>query len=150
MKKISQVELISFLKKHSIIILVSIILLALTIFQRDTFFAAILVFVLFIKFLLSNSLGNKIKKTLLMGVWVLAFMFCGLVFYVNYNFPHGPAYSTGEFICENDDRGPCHEEYREDMSDLNMPDWAKFLREYWILFLIGLIITGVSLNKEGR
>jgi len=57
--------------------------------------------------------------------------------------------STGEYVCQNDGRGPCQEEYVEDMRNLNIPDWAKFIRGNSLLLIIGLgILGGVLSIKE--
>ena len=72
-----------------------------------------------------------------------------MIFYVNHYLPHGPSYPTGDIVCQNDDRGPCREEYKEDLRGLNIPNWAKFLRgsEGWGL-VIGLLIAGGVISKD--
>jgi len=82
-------------------------------------------------------------------VWWIFAISMGLTIYVNYFLPHGQSYPTGEVVCQNDGRGPCGEEYKEDMSKLNIPDWAKFLREYFVLFFIGLPILAMYLQSKG-
>jgi len=82
-------------------------------------------------------------------VWLILAITIGLTIYVNYSMPHGPSYPTGEIVCQNDDRGPCSEEYVEDMSNLNIPEWAKFLRKYFLLVVIGEIILASSLQVKG-
>lgn len=74
-----------------------------------------------------------------------------LIIYVNYYLPHGPRYPTGEYVCQFDDRGRCAEEYKEDMSKLNIPDWAKFLRSSWgMLLLFGLVIAGICASAKDK
>lgn len=81
-------------------------------------------------------------------IWILFFATFGLTYYVNNYLPHGPSYPTGEIVCQNDDRGPCGEVYKEDMRNLNIPDWAKFLREYFLVPVIGLGILGFYVNNK--
>ncbi len=80
--------------------------------------------------------------------WVTALTF-GLVIYVNYFMPHGSFYPTGEIVCQNDGRGPCNEEYKEDMSELDIPNWAKFLREYFVLVILVEFILAIHLEVKG-
>lgn len=70
-------------------------------------------------------------------------MLC-VVFYVNHYLPHGPKYPTGDYECQYGDRGgSCGEVYAEDMRNLNIPAWAKFIRGgEGMLLLIGLIVAG--------
>jgi len=79
-------------------------------------------------------------------VWVSFVITSGLVFYVNHYMPHGPSYATGEYVCENDDRGPCGPEYKEDTQNLNIPNWAIFIKnsEGQLLWM-GLLFLGVIL-----
>lgn len=62
-----------------------------------------------------------------------------LTFYVNYYMPRGPQYPSGDIVCMNDGRGPCGEEMLEDTSNLNIPNWATFLRKniIWTFFFFG-------------
>ena len=53
----------------------------------------------------------------------------GITGYGNNFYPHGPAISTGDYICENEDRGPCHENTFEDTRRVNVPGWVKFIRK---------------------
>ena len=71
-----------------------------------------------------------------------------LTYYVNHYMPHGPSYSTGDYACENDDRGPCHEVFKEDAHDLNIPAWAKFVREDWFGVFLVLFIAGALLDVD--
>lgn len=92
---------------------------------------------------------NK-KKNIALLIWVAFFAVMALTFYVNYYMPHGTSYPTGEIVCQNDDRGPCGEVYKEDMRNLNIPEWAKFLREYFVLVLITLGIAGFYFGAQSK
>jgi hypothetical protein len=52
-------------------------------------------------------------------------------------------YDTGDVVCENDDRGPCAEQYKEDTRALPIPEWAKFLRDNFDLIFISLLLAAV-------
>jgi hypothetical protein len=79
-------------------------------------------------------------------VWIGFVVISGLVFYVNHYLPHGPSYSTGEYVCINDDRGPCSLEYKEYLRNLNIPNWAKFFKKSeGELLWMGLLFLGMIL-----
>lgn len=115
----------------------------------DLFYILVLSYIWCIKLLLSDYLKPKVKKVISISIWV-AFISCGLqTFYANHYFPHGPMYDTGDVVCSNDDRGPCAEEYIEDIRNLKVPDWVKFSRTYGIVFFTLLLLAGIaSENKE--
>jgi len=83
-------------------------------------------------------------------IWVSFFVVLVLSYYVNYYLPHGPSYPTGEIICQNDDRGPCREQYVEDMRNLNIPDWAKIFRLWGIPLLMGLAFAGIVVSIKNK
>lgn len=83
-------------------------------------------------------MDKKMYGNLSRMVWLIFVVIMGLTIYVNYSLPHGSSYATGEIVCQNDGRGPCGEQYKEDMRGLDIPEWAKFLRGHVTLFLIGL------------
>lgn len=91
------------------------------------------------------------KKKTTLGIlrtvtWVGAILTCLLYFYVNHFMPRGPIFNTGEEECieYNDGRSmDCHDRYVEDTRGLNIPDWAKFLKNdtsSWVLGFIVLLI----------
>jgi len=73
-----------------------------------------------------------------------------LTVYVNYNMPRGPKYYTGEIVCMNDGRGPCGEEMREDLSELDIPLWAKFLRQNLMWTLLFFAFSTSLLHLKGK
>ena len=75
----------------------------------------------------------------------------GLTWYVSRYFPHGPSIPTGEVVCQNDDRGPCGDEYVEDTKAVDLPAWARHVREYSFMYILLLSICGTycySLSKS--
>lgn len=73
-----------------------------------------------------------------------------LTFYVNRYMPRGPSYPTGEIVCQNDGRGPCGEAYEEDMSVIDIPEWAKFLRRNFVGIYMLLVTSGICCHAKGR
>lgn len=135
--------------KHLILIIISILLISLDIFWREIFFTLFLAYGLFIKFLLSAIARGNLKKILAAIIWISFAVIFGLTIYVNYYMPHGPNYPTGEVVCQNDDRGPCREKYMEDLGNLNIPNWAKFLRRSeGTLLLMGLLFAGLTISNK--
>jgi hypothetical protein len=77
------------------------------------------------------------------AIWLAVISLGGGVYYVNHYLPHGPMYDTGDVVCQNDGRGPCGEEYKEDFRSLDIPQWAKFLKGSEAeLLLMGLVFAG--------
>ncbi|WP_367159112.1 DUF6804 family protein [Erythrobacter sp.] len=71
-----------------------------------------------------------------------------LTHYVNHYMPHGPMYWTGDYVCLHDGRGPCGPEMLEDMTKLDIPEWAKFLRsKAFLTFLFFGISSSLLLQK---
>jgi hypothetical protein len=75
--------------------------------------------------------------------WALFCASVAMVFYVASFMPHGPSYPTGDTECANDGRGPCGDVYEEDMRGLNIPNWAKFVREDFMLFVVAFGSAGI-------
>jgi len=135
------------LKKHSGLIVLTIIIISLDVMHRELFFSILLSYGLLIKFFLSDFLRNEPRKILSIIIWSCFAIILGLTIYVNYYLPHGPSCPTGEIVCKNDDRGPCGEEYREDLQNVDIPEWAKFLRKSeGNLILMGLCFAGIAIS----
>jgi len=85
-----------------------------------------------------------IKKRIRLIAWVVFVVFMGLIIYVNYYMPHGEMIDTGYEIDPPEwSRGGPVEKYVEDMRELNIPGWAKFLRaNTTAIFLIGIFVAG--------
>ncbi len=97
-------------------------------------------------------MSQQTAKILARIVWISFFLLAVVTFYVNHYMPHGPLYSTGDIVCQNDGRGPCGESFIEDTRDLDIPEWAKFLRHHFVLVFIVFGIGGLYLSAiaEGR
>ena len=89
-----------------------------------------------------QSIGKMIAKAVSIIIGILIVGVMSLTFYVNHYMPHGPSYATGDIVCQYDDRGSCGEERREDMSGLAIPDWAKFIRKYFVGVEMLIIFAG--------
>jgi hypothetical protein len=141
----------SFIKNHIGLIVSAIILILFSILSKDMSFIWILFYVLFINLLLSKYIKRNAKKGLVIVIWTSFIVIFSLEFYVNYYLPHGPSYPTGEYVCQNDGRGACSEQYIEDTSKLNIPDWAKFLRSSGGMLLIaGLFFAGIVISNKNK
>ena len=93
-------------------------------------------------------MSRRVAATLAVGIWALFFLLGGITYYVNHHMPRGPSYPTGEIVCQNDERGPCGEEHKEDMRGLDIPEWAKLVREHFVIALISLLMAGVVLTDK--
>lgn len=106
---------------------------------------------MFIKFLFSSFVRGKLQTTLIAGIWVTFTVVTGLTIYATHYLPRGPIYPTGEIICKNDGRGPCAEEYKEDMMNLTIPGWAKFLkRSEGNLLVLSLLFAGLVVSYKDK
>jgi hypothetical protein len=89
------------------------------------------------------------RMALLILLWSAFFWVAGVAYYVNHYLPHGQRYATGDFVCQNDDRGPCGEQSIEGLTDVDIPNWAQFFRNGpWVLVLLGLGATGVMVSTK--
>ncbi|MFA5778483.1 MAG: hypothetical protein WC870_03305 [Candidatus Paceibacterota bacterium] len=139
------------IKKNLGFIILIILLVSLDIYWKQIFYTAFLIYGLFIKFLLSDSVSGRFRKSLAIIIWATFSVILGLTFYVNHYLPHGSSYPTGEIVCRNDDRGPCGEQYKEDLRGVNIPSWAKFLRESeGDLLLFGLFFAGLVISSKDK
>lgn len=106
---------------------------------------------LFIKLLghLIDLKNVKLKKALTIIVWSSFLIYFGLGYYANHYFPHGEMYETGDIVCQYDDR-QCGLEYKEDMRELDVPEWVKKIREYGFapLMILGIVGIVVGAKKE--
>ncbi len=89
-------------------------------------------------------------KVLGIACLAVAVALMGGGYYLNHYTPRGPMYETGDVVCGNDDRGPCMEERREDMSALALPDWQKDVKAYGPILGILLAALGSGLIANSR
>jgi len=138
-----------FLKKYLVLIILFIALVFLDIFQKELFFTIFILYGLFIKFLLSETINEKLRKVLKIIIWTIFLATTFLLFYSNYHFPRGQMIYTGDIVCMNDGRGPCRESFIEDTWSLNIPDWAKFFkRSGGSLLWLGMLFAGIVVTKN--
>jgi len=137
-------EIIKFLKEHGGLIFLVVLLLFFGVYHNDVFFAMLLVYILTIKFFLSDFLKKKTKKYIAIFIWIIAVFIFISGYYVNHYFPHGEIIDLTEYGCE-----PNHAEYedcyQEDMRNLQIPEWAIFLKEYGVGMLMALVFAGLTL-----
>lgn len=115
--------------------------------ESDLFWIALLVLVAIIYFIVKKQIIKKIIRIMSITIWSSCVVVAGLIFYVNYYLPHGPSYSTEYYTCDDYDR--CKEAYVEDMSNLNIPRWAKFLRSSnGMLLWLSLCLMGVVISSK--
>lgn len=85
----------------------------------------------------------KLWKFLQIIAWAYVLVVGGITAYGNNFYPHGPAIPTGDVVCENDDRGPCHETSIEDTRNLNVPDWVKYERDNESAIFLSLLAAAI-------
>ena len=132
-------------------IILTIIALSLSFRDSTVSWVILLIYGLLINLILTKSIHKKFLQILKITIWTIFIVVTGLTVYVNYYLPHGPSYPTGDIVCQNDDRGPCGEQYKEDLRELHIPDWAKFLRvaEGQLLW-VGLFFAGIVLSSKNK
>ena len=137
------------IKQNWVKIIIIIYVVWLSWKESNLFWIVSLILGIGIYLILTKSIPRKIINIMSIIIWISVFMIIGLMFYINYSLPHGPSYPTGEIVCQNDDRGPCTEQYKEDMRGLDIPSWAKFIRssEGWLLWM-GLVFVGIALKSK--
>lgn len=129
-------KIINSLKENKGITIWSVILLSLGIYHRDLFFILVLAYVYIIKFLLSDIIIRRFRKNIAIGLWVFAGIIIITVLYVNNFMPRGEIIDLTEYECEDSERySNC---YQEDMRNLQIPEWAKFLRSNWLIIEVAL------------
>ena len=137
-----------FLKQNWGKVVFLIITVGMYVRSEDIFFLIILAYGIVIYLLQRVPMSEKAIEYLLLAIFVISIILMGLTFYVNYYLPHGPSYPTGDYVCQFDGRGQCTEEYKEDLSQINISYWAKLTREYWLGVLFGLIFIGVVIDSK--
>jgi hypothetical protein len=138
------------IKKNSVTIIISVILIALSFYHKDSFLVVMLIYGLLLKLLASKLIKGKVRKYLSVVIWASLAIMIVLMFYVNHYLPHGPSYPTGDYESAFDGRGPAAEIYHEDMSKLDIPDWAKFVRSSagWCLIFFLVIAGSIASGKN--
>ena len=86
-------------------------------------------------------------KVLSVAIWVVLVALMADAYYLNHDTPRGPMYATGDVVCMNDDRD-CGPEQKEDVSNLDLPDWQKWLKLYWLLLALPLAVGGIVISQS--
>ncbi len=137
------------IKKHLGLVVLSALLMLLSVYSGEVFFIILLIYVLFIKLLLSEYVSGALRKSLSIILWIGFVIVAGFIFYTNHYLPHGPSYPTGDIICLNDDRGPCGEQYKEDLRYIDIPNWAKFFKQSeGEALLLGLLFAALAVSGK--
>jgi hypothetical protein len=124
-------------------------MVGLTLRDSDPFWVVLLILGAGTYLILTKPISKNFCRTISIMVWVAFFTVGGLIYYANHHLPHGPSYPTGEIVCQNGERCPCAEEYKEDLSNINIPNWAKFLkRSEGLLLFFGLGLVGVAISNK--
>lgn len=127
-------------------VILSIVLIGLSIWHSDPFFVVLLVYGMGLYLIITKIKSKRILLVLVITIWAAFTGVTGLTVYVNYWMPHGPSYYDGN-TCEFSDDGPCRDIYREDLSKVNIPEWAKFFRDdagkvlWYGLLLAGILVS---------
>lgn len=117
-------------------------------FRGEFFYIFAFVYYLLIRLLLSDKLDIDLRKTIKKSLWILLVVVGILTFYVNNYLPKGPFISTGDVVCMNDGRGPCEETSVEDTRNLNIPDWAKFLKNNGIHLIMSILFLAIVSSRD--
>lgn len=112
------------------------------------FFGA--VYALGISFFGLGMIDFRISKFFLGAFAAIGLALIALTFYVNHYMPRGEIRHSGEIVCENEGHGKCVDEIIEDISSLDIPHWAKFLRSNsgWTFIYFGM--AGIFLYTVNR
>lgn len=91
------------------------------------------------------------RRTIAVICFIGAITSLSLGVVANYAYPHGPLYPTGEMIELNDGQS-VRPEYKEDLSQLNIPSWVRTSRgsSFFLLPIVVLGIAGTVLWVKGK
>ena len=95
-----------------------------------------------------SDLTKKIIRSIF---WISVIVFTGLVLYVNWFMPKGPMIETGyEVEIPESQGGGITMEYIEDVRELNIPSWAKYIkyRNRGVNIVLTFIIIGALLEDK--
>jgi len=102
------------------------------------------------KYTQRRNLVKLLWKTAAVSIWVLFWGLFALTYYVNNYMPHGPSYDNGDVVCRGEN-GPCAEATQEDLRNINIPDWAKLLRnDGWLIPEIVLGVIGAVVSDKSK
>ena len=75
-----------------------------------------------------------------------------LLYSANHFYPKGSMYQTENIVCLNDDRGSCGKEYRENLNELQVPEWVKFFKGsggflIWFISIAACFVAFLNFKK---
>jgi hypothetical protein len=89
-------------------------------------------------------MSKPMFRALSFAAWAAVIVLMTQVYDVNHYTPRGPMYDTGNTVCENDGAGPCGEQFKEDISHLNLTDWQRFLKgDSALLLVLAFVLLAV-------
>lgn len=142
---------INWLKQNWKILALAVLAILYSFGTSDILWVVLFIYGMIIRYFLTATIPEKLLNFFKVTIWVVFFLWMASMFYVNYYLPHGDSYPTGDVVCQNDDRGPCGEQYKEDLSGLGIPNWAKFIRgSAGELMWIGLLFAGIVISSKNN
>ncbi len=142
------------IKKYYGVIIISLILIGLYLFHKDSFFLIIWAYGLGLYLFVKLPVPMKVRKAVSIIIWFALAIACGLTYYSNHYLEKGSLVETGFNTCEFKDSGPCGNEVKEDTRNLNIPVWGKFFKDSGIhvvfAILFAAIIISGSMKKENE
>ena len=104
----------------------------------QAWYSPLVIYGLFIRYLIQTSLSKAKRRVIFYTLGIAAAVIFVAGYYVNYYMPHGPMIDGLE------------EFYAEDMRNLNIPDWAKFLRSHDVALFFALAFAAVVAHKDNK
>ena len=129
-------------------IIISAILFFLYFWHSDYFFLAILLYGIGLYLITEKVKSRKIFIALSVVIWALFVLTTGAIIYEKSFLPRGPMYPMDLYTCDFTGEGPCGEIYYEDLSSLNIPSWAKFVRKNEESLCLGLLFAGILISSN--
>lgn len=92
------------------------------------------------------------KKIILLISCVVVAVTSLLIYSANHFYPKGNMYQTDNVLCINDDRGPCGNEYDENLNELQVPGWVKFFKGssgffVWFVSIVVCLMAYIKFSK---
>jgi hypothetical protein len=126
-----KIKFVDFLKENIGMASWTIILVLLGFFQKDLFWIFLLMYVFVVRLFLSDFFQEKTKKNIAKIIWVSVCLIFLAGYYVNNFMPSGEMIDLTEYGCEPgavSDRQVKSDCYQENLANLQIPKWAKFLK----------------------
>lgn len=89
------------------------------------------------------SKKERVWRLAAKAIWLILTVILITTIYANNHYPHGTTIHTGEFSC-NDNGGGCAEDTKEDTRNLNIPQWAKFVKDNTNMAILAFFVLGIA------